>query len=134
MDWHERIASDPDILLGKPTIKGTRISVELILGWLANGWTHERILGAYPQLSQEDILAALAFAKAPTPPAIVYLRQGTYAPVMARGGRARGRRACRLRHWSSCGCADARCPLRSGRESLGCDYRGQPRSAPQFQA
>jgi uncharacterized protein (DUF433 family) len=62
MDWHERIASDPEILLGKPTIKGTRISVELILGWLANGWTHERILGAYPQLSREDILAALAFA------------------------------------------------------------------------
>lgn len=62
MDWRERIASDPDILVGKPAVRGTRISVELILGWLANGWTHEMILESYPQLAHEDILAALAFA------------------------------------------------------------------------
>lgn len=62
MNWRERIASDPDILVGKPAVKGTRISVELILGWLANGWTHEMILESYPQLVHEDILAALAFA------------------------------------------------------------------------
>jgi uncharacterized protein (DUF433 family) len=62
MDWRERIVSNPDILVGKPSIKGTRISVELILGWLANGWTHEMILESYPQLTREDILAALAFA------------------------------------------------------------------------
>ena len=62
MDWRERIASNPDILVGKPSVKGTRISVELILGWLANGWTHEMILESYPQLAREDILAALAFA------------------------------------------------------------------------
>ncbi|HRQ65111.1 MAG TPA: DUF433 domain-containing protein [Xanthomonadaceae bacterium] len=62
MNWRERIASDPDILLGKPTIKGTRLSVELILGWLAEGWNFEQILEAYPQLRREDILAALAFA------------------------------------------------------------------------
>ncbi|MCI4428563.1 MAG: DUF433 domain-containing protein [Burkholderiales bacterium] len=62
MDWRERIVSNPDILVGKPSIKGTRISVELILGWLANGWTHEMILESYPQLVREDILAALAFA------------------------------------------------------------------------
>jgi uncharacterized protein (DUF433 family) len=62
MEWRERIVSDPDILVGKPSIKGTRISVELILGWLANGWTHEMILESYPQLTREDILAALAFA------------------------------------------------------------------------
>ena len=43
-------------------MKGTRISVELILGWLANGWTHEMILESYPQLAREDILAALSFA------------------------------------------------------------------------
>jgi uncharacterized protein (DUF433 family) len=61
-DWRERIVSNPDILVGKPSINGTRISVELILGWLANGWTHEMILESYPQLSREDILAALAFA------------------------------------------------------------------------
>jgi uncharacterized protein (DUF433 family) len=62
MDWRDRIASNPDILVGKPSIKGTRVSVELILGWLANGWTHEMLLESYPQLSRDDILAALAFA------------------------------------------------------------------------
>lgn len=62
MDWRARIASDPDILMGKPSIKGTRISVELVLGWLANGWTHEMVLESYPQLTRDDILACLAFA------------------------------------------------------------------------
>jgi uncharacterized protein (DUF433 family) len=62
MDWRDRITSNPDILVGKPAVKGTRISVELILGWLASGWTHEMILESYPQLVREDILAALAFA------------------------------------------------------------------------
>ena len=62
MDWRERIVTDPNILVGKPTIKGTRISVELILGWLANGWTYEQLLEAYPHIGREDILAALAFA------------------------------------------------------------------------
>lgn len=62
MDWRERITSDPDILVGKPVIKGTRISVELILGWLANGWSFDKITEAYPHISREDIQAALAFA------------------------------------------------------------------------
>ena len=62
MDWRERITSDPAVLVGKPVIKGTRISVELILGWLANGWTYEQILESYPNITREDILAALAFA------------------------------------------------------------------------
>lgn len=62
MDWRERIVCNPDVLVGKPTVKGTRLSVELILGWLAQGWTHDMLLEAYPQLSREDILAALAFA------------------------------------------------------------------------
>lgn len=62
MDWRDHIASDPDILVGKPAVKGTRISVELILGWLAQGWTHEMLIESYPQLTRDDILAALAFA------------------------------------------------------------------------
>ncbi len=62
MDWRERITSDPDTLLGKPVVKGTRISVELILGWLANGWTFENVMGSYPHIARDDILAALAFA------------------------------------------------------------------------
>ena len=64
MQWRERIVSDPDILVGKPSVKGSRISVELILGWLAQGWTHEMLLEAYPQLIRDDILAALALRDA----------------------------------------------------------------------
>jgi uncharacterized protein (DUF433 family) len=62
MDWRDRITSNPEILVGKPVIKGTRISVELILGWLANGWSFDKIIEAYPHIGREDILAALAFA------------------------------------------------------------------------
>ena len=60
--WRDRIVMDPDILVGKPTIKGTRISVELILGWLGNGWSIEDILENCPQLTREDVLAELNFA------------------------------------------------------------------------
>ena len=62
MDWRERIVSDPDTVFGKPRIKGTRISVELILGWLAEGSSIEDLLEYYPHITREDILAALAFA------------------------------------------------------------------------
>lgn len=65
MDWKGRIVSDPEILVGKPVIKGTRISVDLILGWLANGWSVEDILDAYPHIIREDVEAALAFAAEP---------------------------------------------------------------------
>ncbi|OZA28312.1 MAG: antitoxin [Hydrogenophilales bacterium 17-61-9] len=63
MEWRDRIISDPTVLVGKPVIKDTRISVELILGWLANGWTYKQILESYPHITREDILAALAFAE-----------------------------------------------------------------------
>ena len=62
MDGRDRITSDPKILVGNPVVKGTRISVELILSWLANGWTFDGIIEAYPHITREDILAALAFA------------------------------------------------------------------------
>lgn len=62
MDWRGRITSDPSILVGKPTIKGTRISVDLIHGWLANGWSMEDVLTAYPHITRDDVQAALAFA------------------------------------------------------------------------
>lgn len=61
-DWKSRITVNPDILAGKPIIKGTRISVELILDLLANGWTAETILENYPQLKKEDITAVLKYA------------------------------------------------------------------------
>jgi uncharacterized protein (DUF433 family) len=62
MDWRGHIVADPDILGGKPTFKGTRISVALMLRWLASGWTHEQLIENYPHLTRDNILAALAFA------------------------------------------------------------------------
>jgi uncharacterized protein (DUF433 family) len=62
MNWKDRIVVDPDILIGKPIIKGTRISVELIMDRTADGWSMDDILKAYPHLSREDVLAALSFA------------------------------------------------------------------------
>ena len=59
---HERIVSDPDIMMGKPTIKGTRITVELILEELGEGLSVEDVLRAHPHLTKEQVLAALRFA------------------------------------------------------------------------
>jgi uncharacterized protein (DUF433 family) len=61
-DWQERIVVDPKILAGKPVIRGTRLSVEFILGLLANDWTIQQILNEYPQLKNEDVIAALKYA------------------------------------------------------------------------
>ena len=63
MEWHQHIVCDPKILAGKPTVKGTRISVELILGWFSSGWTTEQVLESYPHLTRDDILAAFAYAQ-----------------------------------------------------------------------
>ncbi len=57
-----RITIDPKILVGKPVIRGTRISVEFIVDLLAAGWTHEQILTSYPHLSEQDVRACLAYA------------------------------------------------------------------------
>jgi uncharacterized protein (DUF433 family) len=56
------IISDPNIMMGKPVVAGTRITVELILEKLAAGETIEQILDAHPHLTRESIQAALAFA------------------------------------------------------------------------
>jgi uncharacterized protein (DUF433 family) len=61
-DWRSRITVDPEVLIGKPIIKGTRIAVEHILDLLANGWTVRDILKNYPQLRREDVAAALKYA------------------------------------------------------------------------
>ena len=62
MDWRDRIEVNPKILVGKPVIKGTRLAVEFILELLAERWPHEQILKSYPQLTQDDIWAVLAYA------------------------------------------------------------------------
>jgi len=63
MDWKKHIISDQEVLLGKPTIRGTRISVELILELLSLGWTEEDILQSYPSLSKEQLKAVYAYLK-----------------------------------------------------------------------
>ena len=62
MTWQDRISVDPKVLVGKPVIKGTRVSVEFLMELLANGWSHEQILKSYPHLSVEDIHATLHYA------------------------------------------------------------------------
>jgi uncharacterized protein (DUF433 family) len=57
----ERITIDPNICFGKPTIRGTRIWVSLLLDFLANGMTPEEILAEYPHLKLDDVRAAIAY-------------------------------------------------------------------------
>jgi len=64
MNWEGRIVIDPEILCGKPVVKGTRLAVEFIVDLLAQGWTAADVLKNYPGVTQEDILACLAYASA----------------------------------------------------------------------
>ena len=63
-DWEKRIAVDPEVLAGKPLVKGTRLAVEFIIELLAEAWTEADILRNYPGLTREDIQACLAYATA----------------------------------------------------------------------
>ena len=63
MAKHPRIALDPDVLAGKPVIRGTRLSVEFVIGLMADGWNEADILANYPALSREDIAACLNYAR-----------------------------------------------------------------------
>lgn len=58
----DRIVIDPDVMVGKPVIKGTRIPVYLLVEFVANGMTDKEILAEYPQLRKEDLKAALLYA------------------------------------------------------------------------
>ncbi len=62
MEYTKRIVSAPDIMLGKPVVKGTRITVELILRKMAEGMTIEELLEAYPHLTKDDVLAAVSYS------------------------------------------------------------------------
>jgi uncharacterized protein (DUF433 family) len=59
---NDRIITSPEVLVGKPVIRGTRLSVDFILGLLADNWTYEEVLKNYPGLVMEDILACLEYA------------------------------------------------------------------------
>jgi uncharacterized protein (DUF433 family) len=62
MTWSEHIVSDPKVLGGKPTIRGTRLAVDFILNLLAEGWTQEQVLENYPSLTPETLRAVFAYA------------------------------------------------------------------------
>jgi len=62
MNYTNKVVSNPGVMLGKPVIKGTRITVELVLRKLSEGMTIDQMVAAYPHLSKEDIYAALTYA------------------------------------------------------------------------
>ena len=76
MNWQEYIVSDQQILLGKPTIKGTRISVELLLELLSSGWSTQQVLASYPAINEEAIKAVFAYLKE-------CIQQEFYFPISA---------------------------------------------------
>jgi len=63
MDWKDRISIEPAVLVGKPVIKGTRIAVEFVIDLMAQGWSEQDILGNYPGVTHEDIIACLRYAE-----------------------------------------------------------------------
>jgi uncharacterized protein (DUF433 family) len=62
MDYRERVVCNSGIMLGKPVIKGTRITVEIVLRRLSEGDDIEQIISSYPNLTKEDILAVLSYS------------------------------------------------------------------------
>lgn len=62
MNWQERIVVDPETLVGKPIVKGTRISVEFVVDLLGRGWSVEQVLAQYDHLTATDVQACLAYA------------------------------------------------------------------------
>ncbi len=76
MNWRDYIISDNNILLGKPIIKGTRISVEIILELLESGWTDKQILEAYPSVSEDSLRAVFSYLRD-------CIQQELYFPISA---------------------------------------------------
>jgi uncharacterized protein (DUF433 family) len=58
-----RITLDPKVLVGKPVIRGTRLSVEFVIGLMAEGWSETDILANYPGVTHEDVIACFAYAR-----------------------------------------------------------------------
>ena len=62
MDWRTYIHTEPEVLVGKPVVKNTRLAVDFILGLFAEGWSAEQVLENYPNLTQESLQAVFAFS------------------------------------------------------------------------
>lgn len=61
-EWRPFVGSNPEILVGKPAVLGTRLAVEFILGLFAAGWSEQQVLDNYPQLSRDSLRAVFAYA------------------------------------------------------------------------
>lgn len=61
MDWKKYIHSDPEILMGKPVVKGTRLAIDFLVGLFAAGWTEQQVLENYPSLTSESLRAVFAY-------------------------------------------------------------------------
>ena len=72
MKWQEYIHSDETVLLGKPIVKGTRLSVEFLLDRLADGWTEQDLLDNYPRLTKEALQAVFAYVSAVMKDNLIY--------------------------------------------------------------
>ena len=59
MNWRDHIATNPDVLAGKPVVNGTRLAGEFVVDLLAQGWTIDDLLDQYPALTREDVQACL---------------------------------------------------------------------------
>ena len=79
MRWQEFIHSDPDILIGKPVVKGTRLSIDFILRLFGNGWTMSQVLESYPQLTLDSLQAVFSFAAESLSQETVYAMPLEYA-------------------------------------------------------
>ena len=78
MEWSDRIVTDAGTCGGRPRVKGTRITVEFLLGLKAAGWSEEQILDSYSHLTREDLKAVFAYAQS-------ILEDESFVPV-ARAG------------------------------------------------
>lgn len=72
MNWQDYIASDPNVMFGKPVIKGTRIPVDLILEKLGNGETMTQLLVSYPRATEAALYACLLFASDAVKNEVIY--------------------------------------------------------------
>ena len=61
-NWAAHITSDPQVLAGKPVVRGTRLAIDFILGLFASGWTQDQVLENYPSLTPESLKAVFAYA------------------------------------------------------------------------
>ena len=77
MNWQDRITLDPNVLVGKPIIKGTRIAVEFVVDLLGRGWTTNQVIQEYDHLTPADIQACLAYAGEMLKSERVYLLSST---------------------------------------------------------